>query len=74
MIEINTLYESSQKHKYIINSILIHDQSNKDHYFVYIHNLLTGKWLKFDDVHVSEESEEKVFKDAFGLIYIIMIR
>jgi ubiquitin carboxyl-terminal hydrolase 25/28 len=51
----------------VISSILIHEgAANSGHYYAFIYNNRTGKWYKFNDIYVSEVSEEKVLKDAYG--------
>lgn len=57
-----------KKHKYILHSILIHvGQAQSGHYYSYVYDYLQKKWRKFSDIHVSEETEEKVFEEAYGV-------
>ena len=61
----NKTFESEDlnKHKYILHSVLIHDGvADSGHYYTYIknHTSETQNWIKFNDIHVNEVSEEKV--------------
>ena len=49
----------------MIHSILIHEgAANSGHYYAFIFN--NNKWYKFNDIYVSEVSEEKVLRDSYG--------
>ena len=46
---------------------MIHEgAADSGHYYAYIFNPIKNKWYKFNDIHVSEVNEDKVFKDAYG--------
>ncbi|CAD8115843.1 unnamed protein product [Paramecium sonneborni] len=66
--KIQASYNDLKKHKYLLQSILIHDgQANSGHYYSYIRDFHLEKWFKFNDAHVGIETKEKVFQDAFGM-------
>ncbi|KAM3127725.1 hypothetical protein pb186bvf_020157 [Paramecium bursaria] len=65
--QIERLYAIMKKHKYYLQSILIHEgAAESGHYYTYIYNPLLKKWFKFNDIHVTEVQEDKVLKDAYG--------
>ncbi|CAD8153581.1 unnamed protein product [Paramecium pentaurelia] len=66
-LKISESYNSLKKQKYILQSILMHE-GNPDagHYFAYIYNLDDQKWYYFNDIHVHEEIEQNVLKNAYG--------
>jgi ubiquitin C-terminal hydrolase len=37
------------------------------HYFVYIYDFERNFWRKYNDQHVTEESEETILREAYGL-------
>ncbi|CAD8082254.1 unnamed protein product [Paramecium primaurelia] len=66
--KIQASYNDLKKHKYLLQSILIHDgQANSGHYYTYIKDFRLDTWFKFNDIHVCVETKEKVFQDAFGM-------
>ncbi|CAK60951.1 unnamed protein product (macronuclear) [Paramecium tetraurelia] len=66
--KIQVSYNDLKKHKYLLQSILIHDgQANSGHYYTYIKDFRRETWFKFNDIHVGVETKEKVFQDAFGM-------
>ncbi|CAD8205429.1 unnamed protein product [Paramecium octaurelia] len=66
--QIQASYNDLKKHKYLLQSILIHDgQANSGHYYTYIKDFRRETWFKFNDIHVGVETKEKVFQDAFGM-------
>eukprot|EP01016_Furgasonia_blochmanni_P000607 TRINITY_DN10165_c0_g1_i11.p1 TRINITY_DN10165_c0_g1~~TRINITY_DN10165_c0_g1_i11.p1 ORF type:complete len:438 (+),score=99.94 TRINITY_DN10165_c0_g1_i11:105-1418(+) len=65
--KIEELYKDLKKHKYILLSILIHEgNAELGHYYAYIHDYENKKWWRFNDISVAEESEDKIFSEAFG--------
>ncbi|CAD8145218.1 unnamed protein product [Paramecium octaurelia] len=65
--KISQSYNNLKKQKYILQSILMHEGSpDAGHYFAYIYNFDDKKWYLFNDIHVQEETEQNVFKYAFG--------
>ncbi|CAD8166466.1 unnamed protein product [Paramecium pentaurelia] len=66
--QIQSNYNDLKKHKYLLQSILIHDgQANSGHFYTYIKDFGLDKWFKFNDMNVNVETKEKVFQDAFGM-------
>jgi hypothetical protein len=52
---------------YHLHSICVHDgNANSGHYYTFIYDRFQKKWRKFNDIRVSEYSEEDVFKEAEG--------
>ncbi|CAD8083486.1 unnamed protein product [Paramecium primaurelia] len=67
-IKIQSNYNDLKKHKYLLQSILIHDgQANSGHFYTYIKDFGFDKWFKFNDMNVNVETKQKVFQDAFGM-------
>ncbi|CAK77068.1 unnamed protein product (macronuclear) [Paramecium tetraurelia] len=65
--KISSSYNNLKKQKYILQSILMHEGSpDGGHYFAYIYDSDDKKWYLFNDIHVQEETEQNVFKYAFG--------
>jgi ubiquitin carboxyl-terminal hydrolase 25/28 len=55
------------KHPYHLHAICIHDgNANSGHYYAFIKDHYNSKWLRFNDVRVSDVTEEQVFKEANG--------
>ncbi|CAK58035.1 unnamed protein product (macronuclear) [Paramecium tetraurelia] len=66
--KIQESYNNFKKYKYHLQSILIHEgMANSGHYYTYIKDFRLNKWFKFNDIHVTEETREKVFQDAIGV-------
>ena len=56
-----------QKMPYHLHSICVHDgNANSGHYYTLIYDRFQKKWRKFNDIRVTEYSEEDVFKEAEG--------
>lgn len=56
-----------QKKLYSLHSIYVHDGgAESGHYFSYIFDRFQKQWRKFNDVQVTEVTEEEVFKHAEG--------
>lgn len=52
---------------YYLHAILVHEgQAGSGHYFVFIRNPATNKWLKYNDIRVTEVDEQEVFKVSTG--------
>jgi ubiquitin carboxyl-terminal hydrolase 25/28 len=65
--EIEKCYESIRTEPYILNSILIHEGSAEmGHYYSYVFDIETNSWKKYNDINISDESPEQVFKEAKG--------
>ena len=55
------------KHPYFLHAITIHDgNAQSGHYYAYINDRHNKKWRKFNDIRVTDATEEEVFKDANG--------
>jgi ubiquitin carboxyl-terminal hydrolase 25/28 len=55
------------KYKYHLHSICVHDgNANSGHYYSFIFDRFQNKWRKFNDIRVTEVTEEEVFKDSQG--------
>ncbi|CAD8113472.1 unnamed protein product [Paramecium sonneborni] len=66
--KIQASYNNFKENKYHLQSILIHEgMANSGHYYTYIKDFRLNKWFKFNDIHVTEETKQKVFQDAFGV-------
>jgi len=56
-----------QKRPYYLHSICVHDgNANSGHYYTFIYDRFNKKWRKFNDIKVTEVSEEDVFKESEG--------
>ncbi|KAL4443149.1 hypothetical protein ABPG74_002216 [Tetrahymena malaccensis] len=65
--KINESYNGFKKDKYLLQSVIIHDgQADSGHYYSFIKDVSTKKWWRYNDIQVSEETEENVFKEALG--------
>jgi hypothetical protein len=52
---------------YHLHSICVHDgNANSGHYYTLIYDRFQKKWRKFNDIRVTEYTEEDVFKEAEG--------
>ncbi|KAH3703156.1 hypothetical protein DPMN_078186, partial [Dreissena polymorpha] len=66
---INKMYsdESMTQHPYHLHAVLVHEgQAASGHYWAYIHDAGTDKWLKFNDIAVSDASWEELEKECVG--------
>ena len=67
--EINSIYATFQNHAYHLHSIFVHEGTdNSGHYYVYIRDPRTNLYKKFSDIHVTEATNEDVWKDSLGEI------
>ena len=65
--EIQKTYKHMTKYPYHLHAICIHDgNAQSGHYFAFIYDRFQKKWRKFNDIRVTEVSEEEVFKQANG--------
>ena len=59
--------EEFKEHPYHLHALLIHDgQAGGGHYFAYIYDNEFDKWRKYNDINVTDSSEEEMLKDARG--------
>ncbi|EGR31008.1 ubiquitin carboxyl-terminal hydrolase family protein, putative [Ichthyophthirius multifiliis] len=64
---ISQSYNNFNKNKYYLQAIIIHDgDAQSGHYYTFIQDLQQKKWRRYNDIQVSEETEENVFKEASG--------
>ncbi|CAO3589225.1 unnamed protein product [Absidia cylindrospora] len=59
--------DRNQSYTYMLHSVLVHSGDfDGGHYFTLIKPKKDGKWLRFDDDHVTPVSDREVFEDNFG--------
>ncbi|SAM09673.1 hypothetical protein [Absidia glauca] len=59
--------DRGQSYTYVLHSVLVHSGDfDGGHYFTLIKPSKDGKWLRFDDDHVTPVSHKEVFEDNFG--------
>jgi uncharacterized UBP type Zn finger protein len=55
------------KNPYYLHAICVHDGSAQSgHYYAFIKDRHQNKWRKYNDIRVTEVSEEDVFKESNG--------
>lgn len=65
--KIEKAYSGLQSHPYHLHAICVHDgNANSGHYYALIKDRFNNKWRKFNDIRVTEISEEEVFKESNG--------
>ena len=65
--QIEKAYKHMNKIPYHLHAILIHDGNvNSGHYYAYIYDRAQKKWRKYNDIRITEVTEEEVFKDSNG--------
>ena len=56
-----------QKMPYDLHSICVHDgNATSGHYYTYIFDHCQKKWRKYNDIKVTDVTEEDVFKESLG--------
>ena len=56
-----------QKQPYHLHSICVHDgNATSGHYYTFIYDRFQKKWRKFNDIRVTDVSEEDVFSASEG--------
>ena len=46
-------------------------KAESGHYYSYLYNFEKSIWLKFNDIHVTEETnEDKILQEAYGKILL----
>ncbi|KAI9308034.1 hypothetical protein BJ944DRAFT_237359 [Cunninghamella echinulata] len=59
--------DSTQSYTYQLHSVLVHSGDlDGGHYFALIKPNKDGKWLRFDDEHVTPVTNKEVFEDNYG--------
>uniref|UniRef100_A0A2K5PDL7 Ubiquitin carboxyl-terminal hydrolase n=1 Tax=Cebus imitator TaxID=2715852 RepID=A0A2K5PDL7_CEBIM len=52
---------------YCLHAVLVHEgQANAGHYWAHIYNQPSQRWLKYNDISVTESSWEEVERDSYG--------
>lgn len=52
---------------YRLHAVLVHEgQANAGHYWAYIYDQPRKRWLKYNDISVTESSWEELERDSFG--------
>ena len=52
---------------YHLHAICVHDGTAfSGHYYAFIRDHLKGKWRRFNDIRISDVTEEDVFKESNG--------
>lgn len=55
------------KQPFHLHSICVHDgNAMSGHYYTFIYDRFNKKWRKFNDIRVTDVSEEDVFKESEG--------
>ncbi len=55
------------RHAYHLHAICVHDGSAQSgHYYAFIYDRFEKKWRKFNDMRVTDATEEDVFKESNG--------
>ncbi|XP_069732728.1 ubiquitin carboxyl-terminal hydrolase 28 isoform X2 [Phaenicophaeus curvirostris] len=56
-----------QQVPYHLHAVLVHEgQANAGHYWAYIYDQPRQRWLKYNDISVTESSWEELERDSFG--------
>ncbi|XP_035411583.1 ubiquitin carboxyl-terminal hydrolase 28 isoform X5 [Cygnus atratus] len=56
-----------QQVPYRLHAVLVHEgQANAGHYWAYIYDQPRKRWLKYNDISVTESSWEELERDSFG--------
>ncbi|XP_060064125.1 ubiquitin carboxyl-terminal hydrolase 25-like isoform X1 [Ylistrum balloti] len=66
---VNKMYsdDAMQRYPYQLHAVLVHEgQAASGHYWAYIYNTAKDKWLKFNDITVSEASWDELAKESVG--------
>ena len=65
--QIDQAYKKLSRTSYHVHAIIIHEgTAQSGHYYVFIYDNFNKKWKKFNDIRVTEVSEEEVFKEGNG--------
>lgn len=65
--QIEKAYADKNKNPYHLHGICIHDgTAASGHYYAFIKDHFQNKWRRFNDVRVTEVTEEDVFTEANG--------
>lgn len=65
--QVKIAHQGLNRTPYHLHSICIHDGGAlSGHYYALIYDRFNNKWRKFNDIRVTEQTEEDVFKEANG--------
>ncbi|CAK6964536.1 ubiquitin carboxyl-terminal hydrolase 28 isoform X1 [Scomber scombrus] len=52
---------------YRLHAVLVHEgQASAGHYWAYIYDHANQRWMKYNDVHITESTWEELERDSFG--------
>ena len=55
------------QHPYRLHAVLVHEgQAASGHYWAYVYCMQHRKWLKFNDITVSEVNWEELLRESMG--------
>lgn len=62
---------------YILFNVLNNFEKKKNylesgHYYSFIHDFEKNIWRRFNDITITEETEENVFKESWGFLLILL--
>ncbi|XP_064650656.1 ubiquitin carboxyl-terminal hydrolase 25-like isoform X2 [Lineus longissimus] len=66
---VNSMYgdEEMKKFPYQLHAVLVHEgQAASGHYWAYVYDAFGQRWLKFNDIAVTESSWEEIVKESVG--------
>jgi len=65
--QIQKTYSHMNKHPYHLHAICVHDgNAYSGHYYAFIYDRFMNKWRRFNDIRVTDVTEEEVFKESNG--------
>lgn len=65
--DIEIAYKDINKTPYYLYSLLIHEGgADSGHYYSYTFDFQANKWRKYNDINITEETEEQVLKEGKG--------
>ncbi|XP_013422019.1 ubiquitin carboxyl-terminal hydrolase 25-like isoform X2 [Lingula anatina] len=67
--EVGNMYSDDmmKKFPYRLHAVLVHEgQAASGHYWAYVYDHANGRWLKFNDITVTEASWEELEKEGIG--------
>lgn len=60
------LFPNSQV-PYKLHAVLVHEgQASAGHYWAYIYDHANQRWMKYNDINITEASWEELERDSFG--------
>lgn len=65
--QISNTYVDMKNIPYYLHAICVHDGSAQSgHYYAFIYDRFQKKWRKYNDIRVTDVSEEEVFEQSQG--------